>query len=179
MPAGLVSAAVVTVVDGDTVDVLVDGQAVRLRLIGMDTPETKRPGTPIQCYGLEATARAHELLDGQTVDLEADPSQGELDKYDRVLRYVWLPGGRLYNLEMIAQGYAHEYTYSRAYKYQAAFLAAEARAREQGLGFWSPATCGGNTEQPAAGATATACNNVLSLATSLYPVSLVKAIFFL
>lgn len=148
-PSGLVSAQVVRVVDGDTVDVTIDGQTVRLRLIGMDTPETVDPRSPVQCFGREASAQAHTLLDGQTVQLEADPSQGEHDIYDRVLRYIWLPDGRLFNLEMIAQGYAHEYTYRVPYRYQALFQAAEAEARAQERGLWSPDTCRGDTEQAA------------------------------
>jgi endonuclease YncB( thermonuclease family) len=148
-PPDLAAAVVVNVVDGDTIDVQLDGTTERLRLIGMDTPETVDPRVPVQCYGREASAKARELLLGQTVRLEADPSQGERDAYDRLLRYIWLADGRLINLEMIAQGYAHEYTYRTPYKYQQAFRAAEQAARAAGLGLWSPATRNGNTEQPA------------------------------
>jgi endonuclease YncB( thermonuclease family) len=155
-PEGLPQAQVVRVVDGDTVDVALGGQTVRLRLIGIDTPEVVDPRTVVQCFGREASARAHELLDGQTIWLEADASQGERDAFGRLLRYVWLPDGRLFNLQMVAEGYAHEYTYSGPYKYQALFKQAAALAREQGLGLWSPQTCAGDTAQPAPGvATAT------------------------
>lgn len=83
------------------------------------------------------------------VPLERDPTQDNCDKYDRLLRYIWLQDGRMYNYEMIAQGYAHEYTYNTPYRYRAEFKAAERRAREQGVGLWSPTTCAGDTEQPA------------------------------
>ncbi|HSH80557.1 MAG TPA: thermonuclease family protein [Herpetosiphonaceae bacterium] len=150
-PADLPSARVVRVIDGDTVDVALQGRTERLRLIGIDTPEVVDPRMPVQCFGREASAKAHELLDGKTVFLEADPSQDERDTYDRLLRYVWLPDGRLFNREVIAQGYAHEYTYRVPYRYQAEFKQAEREARGAGHGLWSPSTCNGNTEQPAPG----------------------------
>ena len=83
------------------------------------------------------------MLAGQIVRLEPDPSQGDQDRYGRLLRYVWLPDGRLVNLELIRQGYAFEYTYDRPYKYQALFQAAEREARAQQRGLWAPATCNG------------------------------------
>ncbi len=150
-PAGLASASVVNVVDGDTVDVRLDGQVVRLRLIGIDTPETVDPRKPVQCFGREASNKAKELLTGKTVSLEVDPSQGERDSFGRLLRYVWLPDRTLFNLEMISQGYAHEYTFATPYRYQAVFREAQRLAREAGRGLWSPSTCNGNTEQPAPG----------------------------
>src|SRR4051812_19821496 len=142
-PADLVVAAVVRVIDGDTVDVRLDGQVVRLRLIGIDTPEVVDPRRPVECFGREASARAHELLDGQTVRVEADPTQGDMDRYGRLLRYIWLGDGRLFNQEMVAQGYAFEYTYNVPYKYQAAFREAERDAREAQRGLWSPEACAG------------------------------------
>lgn len=150
MPAGLTAALVVGVIDGDTVDVALEGQLYRLRLIGLDTPETVDPRKPVQCFGREASARAHALLDGQRVLLEADPTQGEWDKYDRLLRYVWLEDGRLFNLEMIREGYAHEYTYNVPYRYQDIFREAQRAAREQGMGLWAATTCAGDTDQAAA-----------------------------
>lgn len=153
-PADLVVAAVVRVIDGDTVDVRLDGQVVRLRLIGIDTPEVVDPRRPIECFGREASAKAHALLDGQRVALEADASQGERDRYGRLLRYIWLSDGRLFNEEMVAQGYAFEYTYALPYKYQAEFKQAERDAREAQRGLWSPETCGGE-QRPAAELAAT------------------------
>ncbi len=149
MPRGLEAGQVVSVVDGDTVDVEVDGERLRLRLIGLNTPESVDPRRPVQCFGREASAQAKALLAGQSVRLESDPSQSEQDRYGRLLRYLWLADGRLFNLEMIHQGYAHEYTYSVPYKYQSAFREAEAAAHAAERGFWSADTCAGDTARPA------------------------------
>jgi micrococcal nuclease len=147
MPAGLGAPVAVTrVVDGDTIKVST-GQTIRL--IGIDTPETKDPRKPVQCFGVAASNRAHALLDGASVRLEYDPTQGRLDKYGRTLAYVWMPDGRLYNQVIIAEGYAHQYTYDLPYRYRDAFLAAERSARENDRGLWSPSTCAGDTTQPA------------------------------
>jgi micrococcal nuclease len=143
MPANLPHASIVKVVDGDTVDVSLNGQTSRVRLIGINSPETVDPRRPVECFGKEASAKAKEILNGQTVSLESDPSQQDRDKYDRLLRYIWLPDGRLFNLEMIAQGYAYEYTYDLPYKYQALFKLAQRTAENGQLGLWSPQTCSG------------------------------------
>jgi micrococcal nuclease len=145
MPRNLPQGNVVKVVDGDTVDVQLNGQTVRLRLIGLNTPETVDPRRPVECFGKEASAHAKQLLNGQTVYLENDPSQQERDQYGRLLRYVWLTDGRLFNLQMIAEGYAYEYTYDLPYKYQSAFKSAQKNASSNNLGLWSPQTCSGNS----------------------------------
>ena len=134
---------VVEVVDGDTLDVETPGKIERLRLIGIDTPETVDPRKEVQCFGKEASNKAKELLSGQFVTLESDESQGERDKYKRLLRYVFLPDGTNFNLYMIAEGYAHEYTYDEPYKYQPEFKQAEIDARNNNKGLWSPDTCSG------------------------------------
>lgn len=142
--------SVVQVVDGDTIKVDINGKTETLRLIGLDTPETVDPRKVVQCFGLEASNKAKEILTGKKVRLEADNTQGELDKYNRLLRYVFLEDGTLYNKLMIAEGYAHEYTYdSKPYKYQAEFKQAEDSAREAGRGLWSATACNGNTTQAA------------------------------
>jgi micrococcal nuclease len=149
MPGDTVGPIPVTrVVDGDTV--VVGG--VTLRLIGIDTPETVDPRTTVQCFGREASAYAHLLLGGRSVRLEYDASQGRLDRYGRTLAYVWMPDGRMFNQVMVADGYAHEYTYSVPYRYQAVFIAAERHARDAQLGLWSPSTCNGDTTTPATSA---------------------------
>jgi endonuclease YncB( thermonuclease family) len=146
---------VVRVVDGDTIDVQFDsGRIERLRLIGIDTPEVVDPRNPVQCYGREASAHAHQLLDGQLVAVELDPSQGERDRYGRLLAYAWLADGRNFGEVMIVDGYAHEYTYDQPYVYRDAFKAAEASAMASQAGLWSPTTCGGDTQQPAQTGTA-------------------------
>ncbi len=140
---------VLKVVDGDTIDVLVDGKTVRLRLIGLDTPETVDPRKTVQCFGKEASDKAKELLVGNVVRLEYDASQGAFDKYRRTLAYIFLPDGTLYNKYMIAEGYAHEYTYNLPYKYQQEFKMAERQAREEKKGLWADGTCAGNTKKAA------------------------------
>ena len=137
--------AVTRVVDGDTVHVS-NGQTVRL--IGMDTPELVDPRKVVQCFAREASNRAHQLLDGATVTLEYDPTQGRTDKYGRTLAYVRTADGALYNLRIIANGYAHKYTYRLPYRYQELFRAAERDAAATYRGTGSPTTCGGNTTAP-------------------------------
>jgi endonuclease YncB( thermonuclease family) len=130
-------------VDGDTVDVELNGKTERLRLIGIDTPEVVDPREPVQCFGREASARAHALLDGKTVRVEGDATQDTRDKYQRMLAYVWLPDGTLFNKAMVADGYAFEYTYDQPYRFQAEFKAAQQDAHQQNKGLWSPSTCNG------------------------------------
>ncbi|HYP39721.1 MAG TPA: thermonuclease family protein [Chloroflexia bacterium] len=140
-PIAFVEARVERIIDGDTLEVLLEGQAVRLRLIGVDAPETNGP--PI-CFGLEATMKAEELI-GRTagrVLLEKDVS--ETDRYGRLLRYVWLEhpdGRRMLNEELVKEGFAQVSTYPPDVKYQAQFLAAERDAREGKRGLWG--ACGG------------------------------------
>lgn len=141
---------VVKVVDGDTAEIDINGQIKKVRFIGMDTPEVYDPRKPVQCYGREASARGHELLEGKMVGIEYDQVVGETDKYGRSLAYIILPSGEIYNQKMIAEGYAHEYTYQdQAYKYQSNFMQAEASAKSLGLGFWGVSTCNGDTKQTA------------------------------
>lgn len=137
--------SVVSVVDGDTVKLNIDGTTQTLRLIGMDTPETVDPRKPVQCFGKEASNKAKELLTGRSVRIETDASQGTLDKYGRTLAYIFRDDGLFYNKYMIEQGFAHEYTYNIPYKYQLEFKAAEKSARENQMGLWSPNTCNGDT----------------------------------
>ena len=124
-------AVVERVVDGDTV-VLEDGR--RLRLIGIDTPETVAPGEPVGCFGPEASARTKSLVEGRAVTLEKDVS--ETDRYDRILRYVYLPDGRMLNEVLVAEGYARAIRYPPDVKYAGRFESAEATARDARLGLW-------------------------------------------
>ena len=132
---------VADVVDGDTVTVRRGGAAVTVRLLGIDTPETVDPDEPVQCFGPQAAARAAELLTGQQVWLEPDPSQDPADRYGRELAYVWLTGDELLNLTLIAEGYAREYTFDRRYRLQATFRGAQAAAKQASVGLWAPAAC--------------------------------------
>ena len=132
---------VVKVVDGDTVDVEIKGKIERLRLIGIDTPETVDPRKEVQCFGIEASNKAKELLSGKFVTLENDETQSERDRYGRLLRYVFLPDGTHFNKLMISEGFAYEYTYDEPYKYQAEFKQAQALAQSQNKGLWNPNMC--------------------------------------
>jgi micrococcal nuclease len=129
------------VIDGDTIDVEKDGARVRVRLIGVDTPETVDPRRPVECFGKEASGKAKELLEGKLILLETDPSQGRYDKYQRMLAYVYLSDGTFFNKEMISEGYAHEYTYRLSYRYREEFKAAERVAREEKRGLWADGVC--------------------------------------
>lgn len=134
--------AVVRIVDGDTIIVRTPSGDERVRMLGIDTPESVAPDRPVECFGPEASAETARLLEGQEVLLERDPAQGERDRYDRILAYVWR-GDRLVNLDLIASGYAYEYTYDDTYAYQRAFRAAEQRARATQEGLWAVSACGG------------------------------------
>jgi micrococcal nuclease len=127
---------VVRVVDGDTIDVVVGGGRERVRLLGIDTPETVHPYKPVQCYGKQASAKVTALLLGTRVRFEGDRGQGNWDHYGRLLRYVRMPSGTNLNRYLVAAGYAREYTYDSAYRYQASFKAAERQARAAHRGLW-------------------------------------------
>jgi micrococcal nuclease len=137
--------SVTDVVDGDTVKININGTIETLRLIGLDTPETVDPRKEVQCFGKEASNKGKELLTGKKVRLEKDPTQGDKDKYGRTLAYIYTESGIFYNKYMIEQGYAHEYTYNSAYKYQAEFKQAQRNAEANKVGLWSPSTCNGIT----------------------------------
>ncbi|MBU0708808.1 thermonuclease family protein [Patescibacteria group bacterium] len=139
---------VVKVVDGDTIAVDINGVTESIRLIGIDTPETVDPRKPVQCFGVEASNKAKSVLDGKVVTLESDSTQGDRDKYGRLLRYVFLEDGTHFNKLMIIEGYAFEYTYQLPYKYQNEFKQAEIEARETKRGLWADDTCAGNLTPP-------------------------------
>lgn len=132
---------VIRVVDGDTLKIDVNGAEETVRLIGMNTPETVDPRRPVECFGTEASAKAKELLNGEHIRLETESSQGTRDKYGRLLAYVYLEDGVLFNKYMINEGYAYEYTYRIPYQYQSEFKAAQKEAELAGRGLWAPGVC--------------------------------------
>ncbi|MFH0840558.1 MAG: thermonuclease family protein [bacterium] len=132
---------IVNIVDGDTIDININGKTERVRLIGIDTPELVDPRQEVECFAQEASDRAKEILTGQKVRLESDLTQGDRDKYNRLLRYVFLENGASLNQMMIEEGYAHEYTYDLPYKYQEIFQTAEQGSRTSGLGLWKEGVC--------------------------------------
>jgi micrococcal nuclease len=132
---------VVEVVDGDTIDVEVAGRTEHVRLIGIDTPETKDPRTPVECFGAEASARTAELLPpGTEVRLVSDVE--ERDRYDRLLAYVYrVDDGLFVNLALAREGYADQLTIAPNVAHTAELRAAISEARREQRGLW-PA-CGG------------------------------------
>lgn len=135
--AGPATATVVRVVDGDTVVVRVGGTDERVRLIGIDTPESVKPRTPVQCFALEASARTKALVPpGTRVRLERD---AELrDRYKRLLAYVYRDADGLFvNLALAREGFALPYTFPPNVAHADDFVAAAAEARQAHRGLWS------------------------------------------
>jgi micrococcal nuclease len=136
------AARVVRVVDGDTLDLALEGRTERVRLIGVNTPESVDPRRPVECLGREASVRAKELLPaGADVQVEPDPTQDTRDRFGRLLLYVYLPSGQSLGLELIGQGFANEYTYDRPYRDQALHRAAQREAQAAERGLWAPGAC--------------------------------------
>lgn len=142
IPSLNIRARVVHVIDGDTIKILTpDGEDI-VRLIGIDSPETVDPRKSVQCFGHEASYEMSQLVFGKSIFLEADTTQGDRDKYGRLLRFVFLDDGTDINKEMIEMGYAFEYTYNLPYKYRDSYAAAEKYARANRLGLWNSQYCG-------------------------------------
>lgn len=123
------SAQVARVIDGDTIEVAIDGQAYRVRYIGVNTPEIG------QAFGEEASAANAALVEGKTVRLVRDVS--ETDRYGRLLRYVYA-GDVFVNAELVRQGYAYASAYPPDVKYADYFAQLQADARANGAGLWAP-----------------------------------------
>ncbi|MBI4034636.1 thermonuclease family protein [Candidatus Saccharibacteria bacterium] len=127
---------VVRVDDGDTIVVDMNGVKETVRFIGVDTPETHHPKLPVQCYGQKAAAFTGRLLANQSVRLQADSLGTNRDRYDRLLRYVYLPDGQLLDKLLIAEGYGFAYTYF-PFEKLLEFKAAELKARLAQRGLWA------------------------------------------
>lgn len=134
---------VTRVVDGDTLVVNINGIDEKVRLIGINTPETVDTRKPVECFGKEASTKMKDLADGENVRLESDPTQDTRDIYGRLLEYVYLEDGQMLNRKMIADGYAYEYTYMTPYKYQKEFRDVQTLARVSARGLWAPESCNG------------------------------------
>ena len=146
------SGEVTRVVDGDTVKVRSRGFETTVRLIGIDTPETRDPSQPVQCFGPEASARAKRLLPtGRRVRLVTDETQDTRDRYGRLLAYVYTPGtsgptGSV-NHRMVRGGYAKVYVYGGVrFRYADPFFRAQHRARAARSGLWG-APCFGDADR--------------------------------
>lgn len=130
------------IIDGDTIDVDINGKTERVRLIGLDTPETVDPRKPVECYGNEASSYLRSFTSGKSVKLETDSTQSDRDAYGRLLRYAYLPDGTNIANEMIREGYGHEYTYRVPYRLQTEFKKSQSYARSNQLGLWANKACG-------------------------------------
>ena len=128
-----VSATCIRAVDGDTIIVNIAGVKERVRLIGVDTPETKHPRKPVQYYGKEASMFTANMVEGKKVRLEFD--QNQRDRYKRLLAYVYLEDGTFLNAEIVKQGYGHAYT-KFPFKYLNEFRQHEREARTMKRGLW-------------------------------------------
>lgn len=128
-------AEVVRIVDGDTIEIMLDGKTDTVRLLLVDTPETKDPNEPVQPYGPEASEFAENTLLGKEVRIEYDGP--ERDKYDRLLGYIWI-GDKIFNQMLIEEGLARvAYVYDPPYNHYDSFLDAEEKTKASGKGIWS------------------------------------------
>ena len=133
-PAG--EGRVVRVVDGDTIHVLVRGRRERVRYIGVDTPETRHPSKPVQCYGARASAFNKRLVGGRRVRLVRDVE--ERDRFGRLLAYVYRePDGLFVNAELARLGYARALRIAPDVRHADRFAELARNARGAGRGLWS------------------------------------------
>lgn len=124
------------VYDGDTIEVDMLGSSEKIRMIGVNTPETHDPRKPVECFGQAASDYTHKQLNDRKVRLEADPINQNRDRYDRLLRYVYLEDGTLYNAKLIEEGYGFALTAFPFTKVDQ-FVQSERQAREQNKGLWA------------------------------------------
>jgi micrococcal nuclease len=132
-------AVVRRVVDGDTLIARLDGDDVRVRMLGVDAPESVAEDRPVECFGPQASARAKALLPrGALVTLTTDPSQGRFDRFDRLLAEVSVAGSATtINERLIAEGYAEVFRGDGRGRLQPRLRAAERAARDARLGLWA------------------------------------------
>jgi len=130
------SATVKHVVDGDTIDIAIGGNTERVRLIGINTPETKHPTKGLECFGPEASAYTQQLLPKGTA-LRVERDIEARDKYGRLLLYVYrMPDNLFVNYELAAQGYADTLSIEPNIMHRSDFSRAVAQARTNKLGLW-------------------------------------------
>jgi micrococcal nuclease len=132
---GAMVGRVVRVVDGDTIRVRLGARVERVRYIGVDTPESVKPGTPVQCFAKAASSANARLVTGQEVRLVVDAE--ERDRYGRLLAYVYRArDGRFVNAELVQGGYARPLTIPPNVRYAARFASLARDAREADRGLW-------------------------------------------
>jgi micrococcal nuclease len=136
-PALAINATMISVVDGDTIDVNINGRRERVRLIGIDTPETKKPNTAVQCYGPEATKFTKSLLPSD-MPLHLERDVVGRDDYGRVLAYVYVAGdGEFVNMTIIGKGYARPLTIPPNSAHANEFIEAARIAQAGNIGLWA------------------------------------------
>jgi micrococcal nuclease len=130
------SATVKHVVDGDTIDIAISGNTERVRLIGINTPETKHPTKGVECFGPEASAYTQQLLpEGTAVRVERDIEAR--DKYGRLLLYVYIADSNVFvNLDLVLQGYARPMVFEPNTAHKADFAQAATQAELRNVGLW-------------------------------------------
>ena len=134
-------AQVLRVVDGDTIRVRLDGHTERVRYIGVDTPESVKPGTPVQCFAKRAAAANAALVAGRSVRLVGDVEQR--DRYGRLLAYVYRePDGAFVNAQLVRDGYARTLTIAPNVAHARQFAQLARTARESGRGLWTACSIG-------------------------------------
>ena len=140
------NALVVKVVDGDTIEVRIDGgsEIEKIRLLGINTPESVAARRPVHCFGKEASNLAKQLMEGKRITLKEDVQADDRDKYGRLLRNILLEDGTDVNALLVKEGYAYAYVsfpLNKDRKAEMRRLEQEARTAKRGL--WSPETCDG------------------------------------
>jgi micrococcal nuclease len=138
------NATVARVVDGDTIVALIDGAEERVRFIGIDTPESVKQNSPVECFGKEASEHLSEYLpEGSPLVLVKDEELR--DRYDRLLAYVYRASDSLFvNLQMAADGYALPAAYPPNVTHTRDFEAASRDAKAEGRGLWAECEDPGN-----------------------------------
>jgi len=139
-PGARIDGRVTRVIDGDTAVIATPGHgAQRVRFIGIDTPESVKPNTPVQCYAEIASHETKRLLTGQQVTLQLD--RDVYDRYGRLLAYVYRRSdGLLVNRLLVADGYARPLVFPPNTAHRAEFARLATAARARGLGLWG--ACG-------------------------------------
>ncbi len=130
------SATVKRVVDGDTIEIAIGGKTERVRLIGVDTPETKHPTKGVECYGPEASAYTEQLLPTGTA-LRVERDIEARDKYGRLLLYVYTADSNVFvNLDLVMNGYARPMVFEPNTAHKADFAQAATQAELRNVGLW-------------------------------------------
>jgi endonuclease YncB( thermonuclease family) len=138
--AQTIKARVTDVIDGDTIRVrpleATRRNSYTVRLIGIDTPETRKPGTPVECGGLNATASLKRLAEGRRMLLRTDPTQDTFDRYDRLLAYAKLRSGLDAATAQLRRGWAKVYVFGRPFQHVTGFRRAAKAAQRADRGVW-------------------------------------------